>query len=65
MEGFIRINNTILQVSKIVYIKQDEAGDLNRVTVMFEGGLELQAVGAEAAELWRHFDPDSGWRNDD
>lgn len=64
MPKFLRINNILIDPGKVIYLQQDEK-DPNVVVMMFDNGKSVDFIGAEAAEVWRHFDDDRGWRGEE
>lgn len=57
---FLAVNNVLFDPAKVVYLMQDEK-DVNKVTILFDNGERLECKGAEAAQMWKHFD-EGGWR---
>lgn len=58
-----RINNVLIDPRKVACAIQD-TGDVNKVRVVMDSGLELNFEGAEAAEVWKLLDEDKDWRDD-
>lgn len=60
----IRVNNILFDPKRVIYIKQENS-DVNHVTLVFEFGEKLEFKGSEAAELWKLFDGEKDWRDND
>jgi hypothetical protein len=55
---FIRLHACVIQWREVAAVVLDG----ERVIVTLRSGREITFSGGEAAEVWRAFDPDTGWQ---